>query len=43
MYLESIVTYLTWPVLIVVSYYVVRYTIKRLENKEERDGIENRA
>lgn len=33
MYLESIISYLTWPALIVVSYYIVRYAIKRLETK----------
>ncbi len=33
MYWSSIISFLTWPVLIVVSYYVVKIVVKKYETK----------
>lgn len=34
MYLSSILFYLTWPLLIVVSYYLIRFALKKYEKVE---------
>lgn len=34
MYFEPIITYLIWPVLIVISYYLIRFVIIRLEKRD---------
>jgi hypothetical protein len=31
MYISSILWYLSWPVLIIVSYYLIRFALKRFE------------
>ena len=33
MYLGAIIGYLSWPFMIVVSYYAVRWALKRFEKK----------
>jgi hypothetical protein len=33
MYLESIVTLLCWPVVILVSYFIIRWAVSRYEKK----------
>ena len=37
MYLSSILFYLTWPVLIVVSYYLIKFALRKFEELEERN------
>lgn len=36
MYFKSIITLLTWPVLIAVSYLLVMLALKKLEKKEAK-------
>lgn len=31
--IESIITYLMWPVLIIISYWMVNWALKRFEKK----------
>jgi hypothetical protein len=38
MYLSSILQLLTWPVFILVSYYVIRYVVRRAEEKHPPAG-----
>jgi hypothetical protein len=38
MYLGSIIGYLSWPFMIVVSYLVVRWAIRTFEKKQEAAG-----
>lgn len=40
MYLTSILFYLTWPALILVSWYVILFALQRLEKKEEKRNQE---
>ena len=35
MYLHSIIIYFVWPVLILVSYLVIRFALKKLDKKDE--------
>ena len=35
MYISEIITLLTWPLLIVVSYFVVAKLIKKFESRDE--------
>ena len=37
MYLSSILFYLTWPLLIVVSYYLIKFALRKFEELEERN------
>lgn len=37
MYLTSILFYLTWPVLILVSYYLIKFAVKKMEKKWESE------
>ena len=36
MYWNSIITFLIWPVLILVSYWLVMFAIKKVEQSERR-------
>jgi hypothetical protein len=33
MYLSSILQFLSWPLFILLSYYVIRYLVRRYEQK----------
>jgi hypothetical protein len=33
MYLSSILQFLSWPLFILISYYVIRFVVKRAEQK----------
>jgi hypothetical protein len=35
MYIGALVMYLTWPLLIVVSYFLIRITLKRFEKNRK--------
>jgi hypothetical protein len=38
MYIKEILWFLTWPLLIVVAYYVIRFALKKFEsNLPEKD------
>jgi hypothetical protein len=36
MYITSILFYLTWPALIIVSYFLILFALKRFEKKAGR-------
>lgn len=36
MYTSSILWYLSWPLLVVISYYLIRFTIKKYESILEK-------
>jgi hypothetical protein len=38
MYLSSILFYLTWPLLIIVSYYLIRYALRQYEKTERKQA-----
>ncbi len=38
MYLESILGYLTWPALIIISYWAIRWALKRFERKYSEEN-----
>lgn len=40
MYTTPILWMLSWPVLIVISYYAVKWTVKKYENKLEAEEKE---
>lgn len=35
MYISSILFYLTWPALILVSFYLIRFALRKFEKKPE--------
>ena len=38
MYLDAIIGYLSWPIMILISYQAVRWALKRFEKKAAGDG-----
>jgi len=36
MYLHSFLVYLTWPLLIIVSYYAIRFALSKFEKLEKK-------
>jgi hypothetical protein len=38
MHLTSILWFLSWPAFIALSYFVIRWIIRRVENKNPPDG-----
>jgi hypothetical protein len=43
MYIGELLMYLTWPVLIVISYFLVRFALKRFEKNRNAGEVENQA
>lgn len=40
MYLSQIIYFLTWPAVILISWWLVNYYLKKLDNKLTEDGEE---
>jgi hypothetical protein len=40
MYLEAIIGYLSWPIMIILSYQAVRLALRYFEKQAARDGQE---
>ena len=43
MYIGEILMYLAWPLLIVISYYLVRFTLKRFEKNRKPEEVETQV
>jgi len=43
MYIGEFLMYLTWPLLITVSYFLIRFTLKRFEKKRKAGEAGNRV
>lgn len=38
MYISNIIGYLTWPAIIILSYWMIRWALKRFEKKLAEDS-----
>ena len=38
MYIDSLLWYLSWPALILVSYYLVRWVVRKIEKRDVFKG-----
>lgn len=38
MYISGIIGYLMWPVIILVSYWMVRWAVRKFEKKVEKEN-----
>ncbi len=43
MYIGELLMYLTWPLLIVVSYFLIRFTLKRFEKNRKTGEAGNQV
>ncbi len=42
MYWHSILTYLTWPVLIIISYLFVSFALKKMKSYEQKQEVRDK-
>lgn len=40
MYIQEILWLFSWPVFILISYYVIRYAIRKFEKKNKAEQVE---
>ena len=43
MYIGKILMYLTWPILIVLSYLLVRFALKKFDKNRKSEEVENQV